>query len=177
MKKTERMGHEHYLRAGSEHIAETFVILVEKQAKEVLENLLPSSLADIMNDANLTTNVLDTVFTDDRGKLEMLIDIYESLDLEFPWEEGYTCDDFFINFTDLGFVDIGENIAECLNAEGKVVDGEKDEYYSRIVHRKYQPVRYRVFEVDKVMIQFIGLYRRWQITHCSKNKIVPTNPY
>jgi hypothetical protein len=177
MTKNERMSHEHYLKAGSEQLVETYMNCINKLAVEFGDDLMPWSLADIMNDADITLKVLDTVFTDDIGKLELLIDIYESFDFEFPFDEGYTVDDFFINYTHTGFVDIGDNIAECLDITGKPVDGEKEEWFSRITHRKYQPCRYREISMDRMMVQFTGLYKRLETVHCAKSKVQTLNPY
>lgn len=177
MKETERMHHEHYLRSGTEQLVETYKNYISQLAAELGDNLMPHSLADIMNDEDLKLNLLDTVFTDDRGKLELLIDIYESFDFEFPWDEGYTVDDFFINYTHTGFVDLGDDIAECLDINSKPVDGNKEEWFSRIVDRQFQPCRYREISVDRVMVQFTGLYKKWQTIHCAKRNIITPNPY
>ncbi len=177
MKKNEQKHHENYIRKGSEQIVEAFKSHVEDVAKQLGKNLTPAALADIMNDTAMELHILDTVFKEDIGKLELLIDIYESFDLEFPWDEGYTVDDFFINYTNVGYVDIGSDVAECLGINGKPVDGNKEEWFTRIVHRQFQPCRYREISIGKVMLQFIGLYRTLQVVHCEGRKIIIPNPY
>lgn len=177
MNQNERMHYDHYLRSGAEQLVDIYIIYITKMARELGDKLTHATLADVMNEADIELNLLDTVFTDDRGKLELLIDIYESMGFEFPWDEGLGVDDFFINFTNVGFLDMGDEVIQCLDINGKPVQTMQEDWFSRVAHRRFQPVRYRKIDTDKMIVQFIGLYRRWETTHVPKQHITTINPY
>ena len=182
--KSERLGYEHYLKEGFEKMMETFIKHCESKMRELGDGLTPATLADIMNEADDTVGLLDMCFTDDQGKFELLIDLYECFDFEFPFDEGFTVDDFFINYKDVGYVDIGTDTehleagyAECLDIHGKPIDATTEDWFSRIIHRRWQPVKFRDFTIDSYKVQYLGLYKRWDTQVVPKHKVQTQNPY